>query len=152
MKKQNKKMGRPTDYTVELADEICFTVATSSKALRTLCQENSHWPNANTICEWRIKHKDFGEAYARGKQHQIEVLVDELIGIADDTSNDTIVKIDSDGNEKKVCNSEWINRSRLRIDTRKWLAAKLCPRLYGDKVQHEAQINIKQEDALKELE
>ena len=35
---------------------------------------------------------------------------------------------------RKVANSEWINRSRLRVDTRKWLAGKLCPRLYGDNV------------------
>jgi hypothetical protein len=33
----------------------------------------------------------------------------------------------------RVCNSEFIARSRLRIDTLKWLASKLVPRLYGDK-------------------
>ncbi|WP_367379929.1 hypothetical protein [Legionella quinlivanii] len=30
-----------------------------------------------------------------------------------------------------MCNSEFIARSRLRINTRKWLASKLAPKIYG---------------------
>ncbi len=30
-------------------------------------------------------------------------------------------------------NSENIQRSRVRIDTRKWLLSKMLPRIYGDK-------------------
>lgn len=64
------------------------------------------------------------------KERQIEALVDEILDIADDGSQDYIVNKDG----KVVANIEHIHRARLRIDTRKWLAAKLCPRLYGDKV------------------
>jgi hypothetical protein len=32
-----------------------------------------------------------------------------------------------------VENKEWTNRSRLRIDARKWVASKLKPKVYGDK-------------------
>jgi hypothetical protein len=56
-------------------------------------------------------------------------LVDEILAISDDTSQDTILN----ENGTALCNYEHINRSRLRIDTRKWLAAKLCPRFYGEK-------------------
>lgn len=128
-----KKTGRPTDYTPELAEEICDAVATSSKGLRQLCKEHDNWPCADTIFHWRKTHKEFSDLYAQAKKCQIEALIDEILEIADDTSNDTIIKVDEEGNEKMVCNSEWINRSRLKVDTRKWLAAKLCPRLYGDK-------------------
>ena len=31
-------------------------------------------------------------------------------------------------------NSEYVQRSRIRIDTRKWIASKLKPKKYGDKV------------------
>lgn len=129
---EQKKNGRPSIYTEELGKRICDAVATSSLGLDDLCELNSDFPIPNTIYEWRISNKKFGEMYARAKQNQVEVLVDEIIKIADDTSRDTIIKKNSDGEDYEVCNSEWINRSRLRVDTRKWLAAKLAPRIYGD--------------------
>jgi hypothetical protein len=64
---------------------------------------------------------------------QAELLTDETIDIADDTTGDTEI-IFKDGKQVKVENKEWVNRSRLRIDARKWLAAKLHPKKYGDKV------------------
>ena len=67
------------------------------------------------------------------KTGEIEVIVDEILDIADDTSRD----ITTDANGKTVYDHEHINRSRLRIDTRKWLAAKLAPRIYGDKISME---------------
>lgn len=125
--------GRPTDYTPELAEEICDAIASDSKGLCRLCKENDHWPARKNIYQWFKKYPDFRNKYMQAKEHQIEAIVDEVLEIADDTSHDTIIKTDNDGHEKEVCNSEWINRSRLRIDTRKWLAAKLAPKLYGDK-------------------
>lgn len=53
---------------------------------------------------------------------------------------------------KVVADNEHINRSRLRIDTRKWIAAKLAPKIYGDKMVSESRVTISHEDALKELE
>lgn len=72
-------------------------------------------------------NKDFSDQYARAKQAQVEYVVDELLDIADDTSNDQIV--DSEG--QLHFNSQAIQRARLRIDTRKWLACKLVPKVYG---------------------
>ncbi len=80
---------------------------------------------------WINKHPDFGAQYARAKVFQVEAIVDEILDIADDTSHDSVVNEDG----KVIYDHEHINRSRLRIDTRKWLAAKLCPRLYGDKAE-----------------
>ena len=57
----------------------------------------------------------------------METLIDEIIDIADDASQD--INITEKG--KEICNSEFIARSRLRIDTRKWLASKLAPKIYG---------------------
>jgi len=125
--------GRPSKYTPELAKEICDAIASSSKGLETLCKENPHWPAPKNINIWRRKHEEFRIAYAQSKIDQIETLVDEILEIADDTSKDTIIKVDENENEKETYNAEWVNRSRLRIDTRKWLAAKLVPRLYGDR-------------------
>lgn len=144
--------GVPLTYTKELGEEICNKISISDYGLKRLCKENSHWPCRQTIFEWRIKIKEFGDMYTKAKQDQIETLIDNCLDIADDTSHDTIIRIDDNGNEKEICNSEWINRSRLRIDTRKFLAQKLSPKIYGDKVQHNANLNISQEDSLKALE
>ncbi|MCX7120111.1 MAG: hypothetical protein NTZ86_09670 [Legionellales bacterium] len=81
--------------------------------------------------------KEFSDLYARAKRFQVEVIIDEILEIADDASNDSIVNEDG----KSVIDHEHINRARLKIDTRKWLAAKLCPRLYGDK--DDAYVNLK---------
>lgn len=135
------KTGRPTIYSTELAEEICDVIACSSKGLKRLCNEHKHFPNPDTIYSWRRKYKDFSEQYARAKQHQIEVIIDEIFDIADDTSND--FSISSEG--KEICNHEHINRSRLRIDTRKWLASKLAPKIYGDKPELNDQFGASEE-------
>lgn len=128
------KNGSPSTYTKEIGEEICQKISVSEYGLKRLCKENPHWPCKQTIFEWRIKIKEFGDLYAKAKQDQIETLIDDCLDIADDTSQDTIVSVDSEGVEREKCNTEWINRSRLRIDTRKFLAQKLAPKLYGDKV------------------
>lgn len=124
------KIGRPTKYTQELADEICETIASEGKSLQRLCSEHDHWPVRSKIYEWRRIHPYFRDKYTEAKKEQIETFIDEIIEISDDTSRDS--RENSQGDE--VANSEWLNRSRLRVDTRKWLAGKLCPRLYGENV------------------
>lgn len=130
---EKNKGGRPTDYSIELAEEICDTIASSSKGIKKLCRENEHWPSYMTIYRWLRKHKEFCDLYTQAKRDQIQVYVDEIIEISDESSHDDLVNKNGD----VYCNSEWINRSRLRVDTRKWLAAKLVPRLYGEKIQNE---------------
>jgi hypothetical protein len=71
-----------------------------------------------------------------------------MLAIADDKSQDNIIGEDG----KLICNTEHINRARLRIDLFKWLACKLVPRVYGDSVKHESILTLKHEDAIKLLE
>lgn len=78
---------------------------------------------------------DFRQQYVRAREDQAELMLDEIIEIADDTSADTITKEDGDGNSYEVANTEWINRSRVRIDARKWAMSKLAPKKYGDKLE-----------------
>jgi len=124
--KPKSKGGRPTDYNAEIAALICERVATSTLGLRLLC-EQSDMPSKFTVNLWRYKHTEFSTLYAQAKLVQADLLAEECLDIADDDSRDT--KVNFDGEE--VCNTEFIARSRLRIDTRKWLAAKLLPKQYG---------------------
>lgn len=120
-------MGRPSDYSDELAAEICSRLA-SGKPLTKICADES-MPCQSTVYLWLKKQDGFSEMYARARDDQADTLADEMLEIADDATRDVTKTEDGD-----VFNSEHVQRSRLRVDTRKWIASKLKPKKYGDKV------------------
>ena len=127
--------GRPTDYNEDIANRLCTEIASSSKSLRTLCKGDD-MPDISTIMRWIKKHEEFREQYARAKEAQADYLIEEMIDIADNGSNDFMTVVIGDLEYEKE-NKEVISRSRLRVDTRKWIASKLKPKKYGDKVELE---------------
>jgi len=124
-----EKLGRPTGYNQEIAHEICEIIANTSKGLKKLSAENEHWPDSTTIRRWIQANEEFCRQYARAKLLQADYMAEEILEISDDGSNDFMA--DKDGNQR--LDGEHVQRSRLRVDTRKWLAAKLAPKIYGDK-------------------
>jgi hypothetical protein len=76
---------------------------------------------------------DFRDRYARAREEQADKLFREIIEIADDASGDYVTT--SDG--KRIVDHENIQRSRLRVDARKWAAARLAPKKYGDRISHD---------------
>ena len=55
--------------------------------------------------------------------------------IADNGENDYMKRSGKDQEPGYVVNGEAIQRSRLRVDARKWLLSKLAPKKYGDKIE-----------------
>ncbi len=91
--------------------------------------------SADVVAYTRLMERDevgTHAQYARAREMQADALFDEALAIADDGSGDWAV--DKDG--KKTLDHEHVQRSRLRVDTRKWAAGKLAPKRYGDKMQH----------------
>jgi hypothetical protein len=133
-----KKQGRPSDFSEEIADEICELIS-EGKSLRKICQSDD-MPSRVTVNSW-LKKGDKGEEpfksflaqYVRSREEQADYYADEMIEIADESSNDTT----QDFRGKDICNNEWVNRSKLRVDARKWLASKLRPKRYGDRTHQE---------------
>lgn len=76
-------------------------------------------------------NEDCAKLYARAIRVRAENLAEEIVQIADDSSEDEV--IDPVSGKIKI-NYENIQRSRLRVDARKWCAAKLLPNKYGDKL------------------
>lgn len=126
-------MGRPTKFTPELAALICSRVATNTCGLIRLCEMYDDLPTKQTINVWRHEKPEFSAQYAQAKLFQADLLAEEILDIADDSRNDWMESLDEDaqGLGWKL-NGDHVNRCRLRIDTRKWLAAKLLPKQYGD--------------------
>ena len=121
--------GRPSDYSPDLAVEICVRVA-SGQSVRAIAQADD-MPAMSTIFKWLSERKEFSEQYVRAREAQADYLAEEIIEISDDSSFDTI-KDEETGNVRQ--NTEFVNRSRLRVDTRKWLMARIAPKKYGDKL------------------
>ncbi len=126
------KKGRPSRYTPELAAKICARLA-EGETLRSICRDVA-MPSKTTLLRWLADERnvDFRDQYAHAREMQADALFDEALEIADDASGDW--STDKDG--KKTLDHEHVQRSRLRVDTRKWAAGKLAPKRYGDKMQH----------------
>lgn len=129
-------MARPSSYDDALALSICERIA-SGESVRQICMDEE-MPAQSTVYKWLIDHEGFSEKYARAREVQAEFLAEEIIHIADDSSGDLISG--EDGEER--VNTEFVARSRLRVDARKWYASKVAPKKYGDRVTHEQNITI----------
>jgi len=124
-------MSGVTQYSQEVAASICERLA-NGESLRTICCD-VEMPAQSTVFKWLSEQAAFSEQYTRAREAQADFMADEILAIADDGLNDTYV--DEDG--RKRTDQDVIARSRLRVDARKWLASKMAPKKYGDKVQTE---------------
>ena len=128
-------MGRPSDFTQEIADAICERLA-DGESLRSICLSDD-MPSKTSVFRWLTANETFRDQYASAREAQADAFVDEMVDIADDTSRDFKTKTNSDGEEYEVADTDHIQRSKVRIDTRKWVAARMQPKKYGDKVTNE---------------
>lgn len=107
-------MGRPTKYSKELVSNICVKIA-NGKSLREICKEKT-MPALSSIFLWLSEYTEFSDQYARAKEEQSELFADEIVEIADNEPDP--------------------QRARVKIDARKWVASKLKPKKYGDKIEN----------------
>lgn len=131
-------VGRPSVYTHEKAEEI-FRRLVEGESLRSICRDD-HMPAISTVFRWMREIDGFSEHYARAKEEQADTLADEIIDISDEA--DTVVKDMGDGLTAVVFDSTAVARNRLRVDARKWVASKLKPKKYGEKIQQEHSGNV----------
>jgi hypothetical protein len=80
--------------------------------------------------------RGFGTS-TRAREEQADKLVREILEIADDASGEVSVIENEDGSTYEKVNQEVVNRARLRVDARKWLAARLAPKKWGNRLAHE---------------
>lgn len=136
-------MATPTKFNQDIAEKICEELSTSSKSLRTICKQEG-MPTVRTVLSWlsegdkedgKPEFKAFLHQYARARENQADFLAEEIIEIADDGSND-LMTITKGNTSYEQENKEVTNRSKLRVDARKWIASKLKPKKYGDRIDH----------------
>lgn len=127
--------GRPSLYTEEIAAEICQRIG-EGETLNQICRD-AHMPSRPTVVTWVLEDREgFSNRYARARDLQLEHWADEVIDVADDATNDFMEKKNGEDKESSwSLNGEHVQRSRLRIDSRKWLLSKLKPQQYGEKLE-----------------
>lgn len=133
--KKGGKGGRPSLYNDEIVTAICIRLM-GGESLKSITSEDD-MPSQATVYKWLLERPEFVEKYERARELQADTLADETLDIADDGRNDWVLSRNDDGAEIYRVNGEHIQRSRLRIDQRKWFAGKIAPKKYGDKQQHE---------------
>lgn len=129
---------RYVTYSPDVAHELCERIA-SGRTLADVCRDDD-MPHRVSVSRWLVDDDpamdDFRKRYAMARQLLVEYWADQIIDIADDGSQDyEFVE------GKEVFRKEHVQRSRLMIDSRKWLMCKLKPGVYGDKVTNEVKVD-----------
>ncbi|AGO47355.1 phage terminase small subunit [Cellulophaga phage phi19:1] len=129
-------MARPEYWTEELksnAIEIVFNRIAEKESLRSILNENRDkdvLPSRRLFNKWLSEDDNLSTQYACACEERADSIFEEILDIADESTRDK--KVLEDGRE--VVDSEVVQRSRLRIDARKWMLSKMQPKKYGDKV------------------
>ncbi|MBX4908371.1 MULTISPECIES: terminase small subunit protein [Rhizobium] len=131
-------MGRPSKFSQALAEKICARIA-DRESLRSICRDED-MPAKSTVLSWLADEDKaaFRARYALAREIMADSFVDEMVEIADNSSDDWIEKKNAAGEITGWQeNGEAIRRSQLRIATRQWVAEKLRPKKYGAKMEPE---------------
>ncbi len=147
---KKRKPGRPSMYSEALTAEICRRMM-EGESLRSICRDEA-MPSKVSVLKWLEVHEEFVSQYARAREMQADHMADEILEIADDGTNDWMERAAKGGETVTVPDQEHIQRSRLRVDARKWLMARMAPKKYGDKVDIRGAMTIRHEDALGALD
>lgn len=120
--------GETHTFTQEVADLICEQLA-EGKSLREVCRQEG-MPPESTVRLWALDDREgFTAQYETARQIGYHSMADEVLEISDDGTNDWMER-----NGEVSLNGEALGRSRLRVDTRKWMLSKVLPKVYGDKL------------------
>lgn len=133
-RRQAGKKPGPAGYTQEVGEKLCRYVAAGLTLIEI--EKIEGMPKGGTVHEWRDRVPAFDAMFARAKILQAERMAEELLAIADDGQNDYMERKKDDGFEP-IVDHEHIARSKLRIDTRKFIISKMLPKVYGDKASVE---------------
>jgi len=113
---EKNSQGRPTEFTQELAAEICERLS-KGETLRTIIASSPHIPSRTSIYRWIQSNESFRNQYSQARAEQADYYA-ELIVDESYSSHDAGI-------------------GRLRVDALKWAASKMAPKKYGEKIEIE---------------
>lgn len=100
------------EYSAEVAEMFCDGLR-SGLSIRKI-EKLEGMPKIGDVYQWLKTNETFAKLYASARDDQAETLADDILNIADDESIEP-------------------EHKRIMVDSRKWIAAKLKPKKYGDR-------------------
>lgn len=123
-------------FSTALFSKICSRIS-AGESLTAICNEST-MPSRKTFYEWLAGSDELRSEYEHATTMRADFYAEQILAIADDSSEDDIFIESTDGSgngARRVCNNEFVQRSKLRIDARKWYVSKLAPKKYGEKIE-----------------
>jgi hypothetical protein len=109
-------MAYGTDDAEEIQNRFLAEIQTG-RSLRQVCQDDG-MPHASTVMRWMQAFPDFANKYARARTAQADTLFDRMEAVEEAVSAGTM---DS-------------HAARVVLDSMRWRASKLAPKVYGDRL------------------
>lgn len=119
-----KKPGRPSSYSDAIATTICERIA-AGESLRRICRDDN-MPNMSTVIRWLASNEEFATRYARAREQQAATYVDQMYDLADTEPERHPIT--------GAIDPASVTHIRNKIATMQWLAMKLAPKKFGDKL------------------
>jgi hypothetical protein len=107
---------------------------TTGQGLLRICADD-HMPDRATVYRWLEANEGFRDRYVRAREALMDFYAEQILVIAFDESGDIVVDQAPDGRSKTVANHAKVQRDRLKVDSLKWIASRLFPKRYGDKME-----------------
>jgi hypothetical protein len=120
-----RQRGRPSAYSDDIAETICERIANGVSLVRIL--KDDGMPGYSTVTQWLQERSDFAAKYARAREMQAEWYADSITELAAEAEG-----LDGAG----------VAAKRLQVDARKWVASKLLPKKYGDRIDVSGGITV----------
>jgi hypothetical protein len=109
--------------------ELIISDISNGKSLFKACEANGIV--TKTFYEWINKDEQKSNDYTRAINERADRIFEEILDIADDSSKDTLITENG-----ITIDNEFVQRSKVRIDARKWMLGKMQPKKFGDKVEN----------------
>ena len=130
--KQKKPPGPQVRFSEHIAETICERLS-NGESLNKICKSDG-MPRMATVFLWIADNDQFRDNYVRAREAQADALFDEIKDIADTPQIGVKTITRSDGTKETV-EADMVEHRRLQVDARKWIAAKLLPKRYGDRIE-----------------
>lgn len=132
------------------AAALCDYIAEGGH-LPGFCREKGF--SYTTVRHWIEDNPTRAAMYARAREERSDVLADDILSISEEDCSYPIT--DKEGNQiGTAVDSAKVKQLALRIDSRKWMAAKMKPRVYGEKLSLDGNLNLTEsrpEDLIKRI-
>jgi hypothetical protein len=118
---------RPVAFTEELFIKLLDRLA-QGETLVAICADQT-MPTRQSLFQKLYKDENARELYYAAREMQMEAMAEEILELSDNAENDW----STDDRGRRVANNDVLQRARLKVDTRKFIMAKMAPRRFGEK-------------------